>query len=273
MDRMSLAEYAYVHSLRGHNVKLVGSTYWLERRRFFYRPLVPYIPVESRRVVPPCGVGIYQYAVNDEVHANSTINFRVFDQCEAYSLDTQKREFRRVVRLAAKIFEVKPIGKEGELEEHGPKIYLSFYDRTKYRYLSERIQLESFRKWVETLFACPKTIVLGGYGDHGLSAVAVCYWIDDLLLYSTFFSDTASLKRHISDLMLHVVRQMAAQQKGVRCILAGMYSGGIGSDRFDLLRGGKVERKPARYVISPSVAGLFLRALSPAHFSRLSGNF
>jgi hypothetical protein len=272
IDQLSVAEYAYIQSLRGHKVELHGSVYWIETRRFFYRPVLPFIALNS--VVPPCrGYGGYQYAVDNERDANSTINFRIYGNCNAYSIKTQKSEYRRAVRIAEKTFCVKRIDKEQDLKGHGYKLYLSFYNRTKYQYLAKRTRQKFFYKWVETIFICPKSVILGGYREDRLMAVAVCYWIDEFLLYSTFFADTASMKQHIGDLMLHTVRQLAAQQEGIQRILAGMYSGGTGCDRFDLLRGAKIERKPARYVMCPAPASSFLRTFLPAQYRKLTGDF
>ena len=108
---------------------------------------------------------------------------------------------------------------------------------------------------------------------QALKAVAVCYWIDRVLVYGTFFSDDSSLKHQVGDLMLHAVRELAAQQTGIDKILAGMYGGGAGPDRFDLMRGAKVERVPACFVLHPATMGRLMRTFAPSSFSRLRGTF
>jgi hypothetical protein len=273
IERLSMAEYAHVKSLQGNKVSLVGSVYWTQVRPFFYRPLLTYASLKKDCVVQPCkAFGGYQYVVENNASANSTISFRVFDECSAYSLDAQKREHRRMVRIAKNHFDVRPIRTADELKEHGHLVYLSFYSRTKYTYLSNRVQRNIFDEWVDTLFVCPKTIVLGAYAEGGLHSVSVCYWIDDVLLYSTSFADVVSLKRHANDLMLHVVRTLAADHEGIKKIVAGQYSGGIGSDQYDLSRGGKVERRPAHYVICPQLATTCLRILWPQRYRQLIGS-
>jgi hypothetical protein len=272
MERISLDEYAHIHMCQGHNVKLTGSTYWIEVRPFFYRPLVPYLAIASPTALPPCRLGIYQFAVENRSDANSTINFRIYEDCDAYSIAAQKNDVRRAVRIASSAFRVKRMEDEREIGQRGYELYRTFYKETRYRYLSARLQPSFFSKWVESLFICPKTVVLGGFAPDGLKAVAVCHWIGDLLLYSTFFSDKASLRRHIGDLMLHTIRQMAVGHKEIRRILAGMYCGGTGVDNFDLLRGAKIERKAARYVMCPSLIGVCVRTLSPSVLAKLSGD-
>jgi hypothetical protein len=272
INQFSTAEYADVQSSLGCKVKLVDSVYWVQIRPFFYRPLLAFKALDFGRVAAPCRfLGGYQYATDNDCHANSTINFRVFEECSAYTVNALKSDFRRLIKIAKRNFSVVPVENERELKEQGYKIYMSFYNRTKYSYLSERNRSEYFHKWIQTLLASRKTVFLGGYREAELKAVAVCYWVQDMLLYSTFFSDTDSLKQHISDLMLHTVREMAAQQIGIKRVLAGMYGGGIGPDRYYALRGCRVERKPARYAVTPSLAGPLLQTFAPAQFRKLLG--
>lgn len=273
IEQMSISEYARVQALRGRKTVQVGSVYWKEVRPHFYRPLPPYVSLDPKRVMAPRqSFGGYQYAVAPEEDANSAINFRVFDDCANYSLASQGREYRRMVRAGQKVFDVRFIREAADLGEMGHKVYLSFYQRTHYGYMSERVKRQVFDQWIASMFSCPKTIVIGAYAERELKSVTVCYWIGDLLLYATSFSDTESLKLHVSDLMLHVVREMAAAQPGIRKIIAGLYGGGNGPDKFDLLRGGKVERRPARLVIQPAISVPVLQAFWPNQYRKLVGN-
>jgi hypothetical protein len=273
IEQMSVAEYARVQALRGQKTVQVGAVYWKEVRPHFYRPLLPYVSLDPKRVMAPRqSFGGYQYAVGPEEDANSAINFRVFDDCANYSLASQGREYRRMVRAGQKVFDVCFIREAADLGEMGHKVYLSFYQRTHYGYMSERVKRQVFDQWIASMFSCSKTIVIGAFAQGELKSLTVCYWIDDLLLYATSFSDTDSLRRHVSDLMLHVVREMAAAQPGLRKIIAGLYGGGTGPDKFDLLRGAKVERRPARLVIQPAISVPFLQALWPRQYRKLVGN-
>src|ERR1700688_3463761 len=110
MEQMSVSEYARIQSLRGVRTVQLGSIYWKEVRPHFYRPLLSYVSLDRKRVMAPRqSFGGYQYAVGPEENANSAINFRVFDDCACYSLANQGREYRRMVRAGAKVFDVRPI--------------------------------------------------------------------------------------------------------------------------------------------------------------------
>ncbi|MBV8358970.1 MAG: hypothetical protein JO189_13695 [Deltaproteobacteria bacterium] len=272
LEPFSTAEYANIYSSLGRKVKLVGSVYWTRPRPLFYRPLLLYRALHPLEFQPPCRlIGAYQYTSSDHFLANSRLNFLVFEEAENYSIRALKIGLRRFVRVAQRYFEVRVVDSERELKEQGHNIYLSFYSRTRYSYLSERIEKGSFERWIEALRANPKTLFLGGYKKGDLKALAICYRIEDLLLYATFFAETESLRHHISDLMLHTARQVAASQIGIRRVLAGRYGGGIGIDTFYLRRGCIIESKPAHYVITPSVAGSILQIVAPAQFRRLKG--
>src|SRR5207253_1903171 len=96
--------------------------------------------------------------------ANSTMNFIMLDQPQTYSLDSLLHKRRQMVRRAAQDFHVKPLVDPAELKAHGHRVYLSFYERTRYHYKSDRQNKAVFDRWVDTLFSTPKTILLGGYG-------------------------------------------------------------------------------------------------------------
>lgn len=273
LEPFSTAEYAHIYSSLGHKVKLVDSVYWSRPQPLFFRPLLLYRSLRPGEFEPPCRlIGAYQYTSSDLFLANSQLNFLVFEEAENYSINALKSGLRRFVRVAQRHFEIRVVDSECELKEQGHNIYLSFYNRTRYSYLSERIEKKSFERWIEVLRANSKTLFLGGYKQGNLKALAICYRIEDLLLYATFFAETESLKHHVSDLMLHTAREVAAGQVGIRRVLAGRYGGGIGMDTFYLRRGCIIESKPAHYVITPSVAGSILQIVAPAQFRRLKGS-
>ena len=272
IERMSLAEYNNVHCRQGLRTRYAGSVCWTRVRPFFYRPTLAFGALNSGSVIPPCRwFGGYQYVVRNHADANSTINFRVYDDSGSYSLETQKSAYRRQVRRGAEVFSVRRIRSVQEAGEAAHRVYLSFYGRTQYTYLSTRVRREQFDKWLGALFTCPKTIVLGAYLGDELRSIAVCYWVDEVLLLATFFSDTESLRYHVADLMLHVVRELAAGQKGITKVVSGTYAGGVGVDEFYILRGFRIERKPARFVIRPERGRALLETLWPQQYQKLTG--
>lgn len=269
---MAADEFARILTYQGANIRLLGETYWREVRPCFYRPLLLYKPVQLPLAPPPRTVfGAYQHVVELPSDANSAIAFRVY-AARPYALEEQSREHRRMVRAAAKRFELRVIRDPDDLKRQGYAAYLSFYGRTRYGYLAERRRPDRFGRWVDSLFGSPHPLLLGAYADGKLRAVSVLYRIDDVLLYSTSFSDTWSLKQHVSDLMLDAVRECAAHEPTVQLILAGMYGGGTGPDRFDLLRGAEIERRPARYAFAPAALETCVRIFLPGRFRQLKGD-
>jgi hypothetical protein len=269
---MAVAEYARILELQGASIRLVGGTYWRQVRPFFYRPVLLYNPVPLPLAPPPRSVfGGYQHVVKWPSDANSTIAFRVY-AARPYALEKQWREHRRMVRAAANRFELRVIRDPDELKHQGYAAYMSFYGRTQYSYLAERRRPDRFGRWVGSFFGSPNSVVLGAYADRTLRAVSVLFRIEDLLLYSTSFSDTWSLKQHVSDLMLDAVRESAAREPAIRVIVAGMYGGGTGPDRFDILRGATVERRPARCVFVPAALGSCVRMFFPEQFRKVKGD-
>jgi hypothetical protein len=270
-ERMDVAEYARILSLQGAKIFLAGPTYWRQVRPFFCRPVLLYKALPLSPAVPPRSVvGGYQHVVGSAGEANSTIGFRVY-LARPYSLSDQSREHRRMVRAAASRFEMRVIRDPEDLKVEGYGPYMSFYNRTQYDYLSDRTRPDRFARWADSFLPPSKAIILGAYADHRLRSVSILYWVENLLLYSTSFSDTCSLRQHVNDLMLHEVREIAAGQHGIKVIVAGTYSGGTGPDKFDLLRGAMVERQPARYVFRPRLLGRCVRSLLPRQFEKLRG--
>ena len=51
IEQMSVAEYARVQALRGQKTVQVGAVYWKEVRPHFYRPLLPYVSLDPKRVM------------------------------------------------------------------------------------------------------------------------------------------------------------------------------------------------------------------------------
>lgn len=270
--QMNEADYASLERMFGANIVCKGRVYWQRVRPFFYRPLIPFEPMDVHNVMPPCNWPVgYQYGVLDPLSANSTINFLVCDEPHGYSLEALGHNRRRLIKAANKSFQIRPIVDVGELKEQGHKAYLSFHRRTGYAYKRERASRAGFDRWVDTLGKYPKAIVLGGYGPDGLTAVSVSYWVRDSLWYASLFSETASLKAGVCELMLHELRQIVAAQQGIARIVARPYRGGNNLDQYYLIRGFKVARIPARLEISSVLMELIQRFL-PRHYATLCGH-
>jgi hypothetical protein len=267
---MTLAEYARLEEAAGARLVERGGVFWRRVRPFFYRPLLLSEPVDERTLLAPCRwPGGFQHVVCDPAHANSTMNFLVYHQTGDYDLQNISHEHRRVIKKAARRFQVRLVESLPELVEQGHRAYLSFYQRTGYGYLADRKNKASFAAWAERLMRS-KAIVLGAYGDEGLTAVSVSYWIADTLEYASLFADTASLKQGVCEVLLHELRRAVGQQPMICHIVARNYQGGIGLDQYYLLRGAQIVRKPARFVVN-AAARVTLRTFFPRAYAGLSG--
>jgi len=270
---MSLAEYAQMMARSGTRVIGRNGCFWRQVRPFFYRPLLPVERHEESRLQPPgAWPRAFQYAIADDRRANSKLNFIMLDDPQAYSLDGVKHRRRQLIRRAAQQFQVRPLGDPDELKEHGHRAYLSFYERTRYAYRTDRRKKAAFAEWIDTLFGCPKTILLGGYGPKGLAGLSASYWVNDTLVYSTLICDTESMQRNLGGLMFHEVRQLAAQQSRIKRVLVRPFQGGNSHDQYYLLRGCRLVSLPARLEM-PFPIKASLRLAMPRKYNLLCGNF
>lgn len=271
IQSMSLAEYAKVQQTLGEKIVKTGGVWWRRVRPRFFRPVALWRPYEAAEIVPPChSLGGFQYVVANGDPANSTMNFLILDTVHEYSLGKLQHERRRVINRAAGRFEVHHIHDGRELKIEGYKAYRSFYARTHYSYREDRIHEGRFAEWAETVLRLPKALVLGGYREGRLLAVSVAYWVEQTLVYSTFFSDTDALREGVNELMFHTIREIVAGIPQIGEVLVRPYQGGNGMDRYYMLRGCKIARRPAFLTISP-LARFALRSWSPDRYAMLCG--
>ena len=269
---MTLDRYADFQRRTGHKVRRVNDIWWRQVRPFFWRPLMPFYEYASSSVQPPTfGVlGGIQHVVPKGEPANSSISFLMFEDASRYHLDLLDYNRKRQVRLASKHFQIRPMRSPEELASMGHNVYLSFYERTRYAFLADRCSPAKFQEWCEILFCSPDPLVWGAFRGEVLCAVSVSHIVEDSWHYATFFSDSTAMKQHVSDLMLHSVRQMAADLGGLKQVFAGLYHGGQGTDEFYLLRGARLLNRPARLWLNP-VAEILLRCFRPVQYAQLFG--
>jgi hypothetical protein len=194
----------------------------------------------------------------------------MLDELQAYELEALSHNRRRLINNAAKQTEIRAVRNVGELQEQGFAAYLSFYQRTGYKYLSARRRKERFCRWAATLLREPKTIVLGAYDSGGLVAVSVSYWVEETLLYATHFSHSKALRQGVSELLFHTLRLVAAGNSGIQQVFVRRYQGGNGMDQYYLMRGAKLVRKPAKLHLQPAMGWILKRCL-PKQYAILSG--
>lgn len=267
-----MGDFAQYQRLMGLKVVAAGNVYWHEVRPFFYRPLWPLQELRPDTVTPPLRsvLGGVQYAVPADVEANSALNFFVFDDLANYHVNTLSRKPKKQVRLASKEFVVRAITDLGEFQAKGYPVYRSFYERTRYQVLSERKNEAYFRQWAAELFAIPNILVLGGYRGDELGGVGISFLIGDTINYAAVFCDTRALDGHLSDLMLHTIRESASATPHAKQILVGMFKGVQKLDDFKRLRGARLVRQRTLAKLNP-FAETSLRMMFPQYYRKLLG--
>ncbi|RXK52923.1 hypothetical protein ESB00_14520 [Oleiharenicola lentus] len=272
-NEMKVEEFAAFVGLLGPRPIRCGEIYWGEVRRYFYRPLQPLHIFDRAKICRPIGAawGGAQYAVSEGPDANSWLNWLAFDQTQNYSVATLDKNRRRQVRLAAADFEIRRLTDPELFKREAHPVYLSFQNRTGYRVGSERRDPAAFARWADQVFASPNVLVLGGYREGVLGGVSLTYKFGHTVFYATFFCDDESLRRYLSDLMLHTVRESAAADPAVRYVYAGMFKGIRGLDDFYLHRGARLFRQPARLELNP-ITRFLLKSFLPAQYNRLTGH-
>lgn len=267
-------DYARLSGQFGSKISLVDGVYWVEVRSLFFRPLLPLTEHRPDTVRPPprARFGAYQYPVATGDKPNSAVNLLLFQQAREYSVERLDKKRRRQVKLAAKDFEIRVLGLAdlADFKRQAHPVYLSFYERTRYQVGAKRQDPAYFAAWADAVFAVPNVLILGAYRNGELGGVSLSYLIRDTVVYATFFCNDEALKRYLSDLMLHSVRELAATSPEVRQVFASMYKGIRGLDEFYLLRGAALVRQPARLEINP-LARLLLKNGLPRQYRQLLG--
>ena len=271
LQQMTLGEYAEFQVRFGVKIVHCDGGFWRQVRPFFYRPLLPVELLQAPAVSRPVGwPGGFQYIVAQGSPANSTMNFVMVDDPQNYSLEGLSHKRRQLIKRSAQDFEVRPVDNPKELKESGHPVYLSFFERTRYAYKSDRQTKVVFDRWVDTLFSTPKTILLGGYGPDGLRAISTSSWVNHTLVYSTLICETAALKKNLGELMFHEVRRRAARQPLIKQIFVRPYQGGNSLDEYYLFRGCRLARMPARLEMSTAILNM-IRWTMPRQYKLLIG--
>jgi hypothetical protein len=268
---MFIDDYARYQAATGARVMLKNSTWWRCVRPFFFRPVFPFFTIEPRECCPPtsCMFGAAQYAVRSGDAANSHINVLVFENAGDYRLAALPKNVRYQVRKAADTFVIRRVDDPEMLASEGHRVYVSFLERTSYAYRCDRRRAGTFAQWARAIMQFPVR-VLGGFRGAQLAAISVSCLVDETLCYETFFCDSESLRGYVSDLMLHRVREQAAESPRIKRIFAGMAGMGRGLDSFYHLRGASAVSLPARLQGNPFVLSC-IKVLMPREHRKLIG--
>ncbi len=271
---MSSAEFGVSAQREGQRVFEAGGVWWREVRPFFLRPLLPYEPLVGTAPGLPWRyrLGGSQYAVRDGVPANSVLQMVMFSGASAYRIEQLPHKRRWEVRAAARQFSIRDLDDPAPIKAAGHEVYAEFFARTGYGYRAGRIRKPEFDAWVDALFSAPAVHVLGAFAAGALAAVAVFRVVGGTLIYSSFFARSDALKQHAASLMLHRLRETAAEDGGVDQIFVGMRKSGAARsvDDFYLHRGGSIRTMAARLDLSPG-AGWLLRTFKPDVYRHMVG--
>jgi hypothetical protein len=271
-EQMTIGEYAAFETANGEKVTKHDGIWWRRVRPFFYQPAFPFLEIRPRERKPPPDalVGGCQHLVPHGAAANSFLKFFVFDEPEKYSLLDLKSNHRSNIKKGMKYFTIREVTNLQEFIATAYPIYLSFYSRTEYSYKKERREKDSFAQWAKTLFDFNKILILGAYHQDELSAVHISYCVEAVIILASFFSRTEALRLRVADVVMHSLRERAANQPGVKSIFLGMVTGQKGLDESKSGRGCKIVSRPAFYSINP--LSLFLiKSFMPASYCKILG--
>ena len=269
---MSVEKYAALELGCGARLTRTGTRWWRRVRPCFYRPLLPFEELSpAQAILPACArLGGAQHLVPFGAPSNSHMKFVLFEQPQAYGLAALKKELRYQIRRAQKTFVTRPLLSAEELAARGHAVYLSFYERTQYGFRADRVRAAEFGLWAELLFRFPEVLVLGAFENGELVGVGVSYLVSGVVFFATMFTKTEALANHVSDLILHDIRERAACLPEVRFVFAGMAGGEPGVEAFYALRGANVVARPA-LLTGNSLALFFVRACLKQRYVRLLG--
>lgn len=273
LTELSLEEYLALELGNGETVVERDGVYWRAVRPFFYQPLMMFAEYPAGKISGPGSswMGGWQHAVPAGGESNSFIRLLMFENAQAYSLETTVGKRRRErLQTAIAHFKVRRIENADQFVREAYTVYQDFYQRTGYQCIKDRSSVDGFRHWADRLFKSGKIYVCGAYSALGLDAVSVFFRYQHTLVFAALFSSTRSLEHWISDLMIHHARETAASDALIQNVFAGRYRGGGGVDQFYLLRGATVVSKPA-YLRINSVADHLIAFVNPSAHRRLWG--
>lgn len=268
---MSPERYAAVESSSGVRIIKQGDVYWRRVRPFFYRPLFPFCRYDrmsvgrSFRKLAAC-----QYGVWEGQSSNSFLNFIVYDDIRSYDAEKLHRGPAKHLSFAIEhCVKVRRVFDERNFCLQGYEVYLSFYDRTKYRFAKNRTDREGFEQWAKTLFRFPELVVLGAFSGPTLLGFGVACAVEGTVIIKSGVHSNLGLELHSSDLLLHHWRITARNDTTVAMIYdSGMTTPGI--DEFKRRRGAVVKALPAHLHANPFLLNA-IRHFDKVHYDHLFG--
>jgi hypothetical protein len=245
-QRMSIDEYAEFNRAMGVKVREENGVWWQQQRPFFYRPLFPLLELTSRNGDgnPRC-LGAVQHAVLQGEPYNSYMNFIVFEQPGSYQpTDLTKAKQRKILKGHKRVT-IRTLLDQEEFIAQGYPVYLSFYERTHYSYKSDRRNPKIFAEWARALFRFPKVVVLGAYSQNKLLQIDISCLVENTLFQLSTINSNKARELQISDLVLHIEREHAAEHGEIKRIFSGLLAQNEGLNKFKIERGACILAKPS----------------------------
>lgn len=275
LPKMTLDELAQAARNEGEGVYQVDGCPWREVRPYFFRPLLAQMELPPGDCRPPARalLGGYQHVTPAGAQSNSAMSFLVFPAARQYSLAQLHATRRWEIRTAAKKFQIRPFASCEEFKKTAHDVYVSFFNRTKYGYIRNRLYKDVFDRWADAVFAGPALLALGAFANDELVAVSLSRCIGRTLRYSTYFARMEAMRSHVSSLMLHAVRTAAAESADIDDIFVGTPKSSPEHrtiDDFYIHRGCIVQTKPAWLQLNPLVSWLLAR-FNPNAWNQLRG--
>jgi hypothetical protein len=273
---MSTDRHGQLVEALGGTVLKQGQVWFIQGRRFFYRPLLPhrkYDLYEVRKQIN--NFGVFQHGVKDDQPHNCYLNMIIFDRLCNYEANTLCSGALRNLKEAMKNGAVvRRICDPEEFASSGHPVFMSAYHRNQYgagtRWGAQRRDPEGFAKWAHTIFKFPETIVLGAYARGELISFEIGWVVEDTLVLSTIVHSDKGIALRTPDLLLHAWRITVRDQPGVNFIFDGLMMGAAGVDEFKLRRGGRALAVRAYVNIDRTALSLF-QHIWPRAYSRISG--
>jgi hypothetical protein len=269
---MSVERYAALERAYGATVMEMGNIWWVEIRRRFYRPLLPFQRYSIRCVKNAFHrLAFFQHAVDEGEPSNSYLNPLVFSDVRDYSWNTLRDNVRTHIKKAVKAnIIVSRIVDEAEFREKAYPVYVSFHSRTKYGFAASRTEHDGFSKWAHELFQFPEVVVLGAFAGEELLCIEISCLVENTLILKSLITSDNALKFGAADLVLHYCRLGAREQADINQIFCGTLSENSSLNRYKLERGAQVLTLPASLHLHPIVL-CAVKKTRPKIYSRLCG--
>ena len=269
---MSPERYAALELSSGVRIIKQGDVYWRRVRPFFYRPLFPFCKYDSVsinrsfRKFAAC-----QYAVWEGQPSNSFLNLLIYNDVRSYDAEKLRRGPAKNLAFAIEHgLQVRRLFDDRDFCVQGYRAYLSFYNRTKYRFANHRTDRQGFEHWTKTLFRFPELVVLGAFLGPSLVGFGIACAVEGTVIMKTAVHSDLGLELRSPDLLLHLWRLAARNDSNAKMIYdSAMTTPGI--DEFKRRRGAVVTALPAHLRASPLLLKT-IRRLDKTRYDRLLGS-